>query len=151
MEAGHRPRIPPDYGRGQSLWSFGAFEPQTGLAYTECTARRRSVEFTAFLHGVTKVWPTGELILILDNLSIHRSLETRLWALAHPHVRFLFQPTYTPWLNLIEPWWKQLRSLALLGRRFECIDEVAVAIAEATAYWNQERHPYHWRKKYSRH
>jgi transposase len=42
--------------------------------------------------------------LILDNLSIHRSLEVKLWALAHERVRFLFQPTYAPWLNLIEPW-----------------------------------------------
>lgn len=150
-QADRRPRIAPDYGRGQSLWTFGAFEPRTGLAYTECAERRRSTDFTAFLEHVTDIWPTGDLILILDNLSIHRSLETRLWTLAHPRVRFLFQPTYSPWLNLIEPWWKHLRSLALLGRRFENIDEVAVAIAEATAYWNGERHPYYWRKRYSCH
>lgn len=148
-EAGYRPHLAPDYGRRQSLWTFGAFEPRTGLAYTACAARRRSVDFIAFLQDVSEAWPTGELILILDNLSIHRSLETRLWALAHPRVRFLFQPTYTPWLNLIEPWWKQLRSLALYGRRFENVDEVALAIARATAYWNAQRHPYHWRKTYS--
>lgn len=103
-DAGQRPRIPPDYGRGQSLWTFGAFEPRTGLAHTASAQRRRSADFTAFLEQVTVTWPTGDLILILDNLSIHRSLETRLWALAHPRLRFLFQPTYSPWLNLIEPW-----------------------------------------------
>ena len=39
--------------------------------------------------------------------------------LAHPRWEFVFQPTYAAYLNLIEPWWKVLRSLALKGRRFE--------------------------------
>ena len=69
-----------------------------------------------------------------------------LWALAHPQVRFLFQPTYAPWLNLIEPWWKTLRSLALKGRRFEDADELTTAISVATRYWNEHRKPYVWRK-----
>jgi transposase len=84
--------------------------------------------------------------LILDNLSIHRTLDVRLWALAHERVHFLFQPTYAPWLNLIEPWWKTLRSLALKGRRFETAEEIVSAIAQGTVYWNDHRCPYHWRK-----
>lgn len=61
----------------------------------------------------------GEIVLILDNLSIHRTLDVLLWALAHPHVRFLLQPTYAPGLNLIAPWRKVLRSLILKGRCFQ--------------------------------
>jgi len=63
-----------------------------------------------------------------------------------PQVHFLFQPTYAPWLNLIEPWWKSLRSLALKGRRFETTEEITQAIADATDYWNHHRKPYVWRK-----
>jgi transposase len=33
-------------------------------------------------------------------------------------IQIQFLPKYAPWLNLIELWWKQLRSLALKGRRF---------------------------------
>jgi transposase len=58
----------------------------------------------------------------------------------------LFIPKYACWLNLIEPWWKQLRRLALKGRRFERIDEVIEAILEATVYWNAHRYPYVWQK-----
>ena len=47
-----------------------------------------------------------------------------LFALAHPRWEFVFQPTYAAYLNLIEPWWKVLRSLALKGRRFETWAEV---------------------------
>ena len=59
-------------------------------------------------------------------------------------VEFVFQPTYAAYLNLIEPWWKILRSLALKGRRFETWDEICQAVAAATAYWNAHRHPFVW-------
>jgi transposase len=54
-------------------------------------------------------------------------------------VELRFIPTYACWLNLIEPWWKQLRSLALKGRRFEGVNEVIEAIIQATTYWNAHR------------
>jgi transposase len=79
-------------------------------------------------------------------LAAHKTLDVRLWALAHPRLRFLFQPTYAPWLNLIEPWWKALRSLALKGRRFEDKAELITAIDAATVYWNRRPKPYSWRK-----
>src|SRR5262249_15211531 len=60
---------------------------------------------------------------------------------------FVFQPTYAAYLNLIEPWWKVLRSLALKGRRFETWEEVAAAVQAATAYWNTHRHPFVWGRR----
>jgi transposase len=54
-------------------------------------------------------------------------------------VELRFILTYACWLNLIEPWWKQLRSLALKGRRFEGVNEVIEAIIQATTYWNAHR------------
>jgi transposase len=144
-----RPPLTPDYGRRAKVWVFGAFEPQTGLALTCPAAGRGASHFLALLDQIVAGWPQGELIFIMDNLASHKTLDVRLWALAHPRVRFLFQPTYAPWLNLIEPWWKTLRSLALKGRRFEDADELTHAIAVATQYWNQHRKPYVWRKTIS--
>lgn len=145
---GKRPPLKPDYGRRNYLWVFGAFEPATGMALTLCRERRRSQDFIDLLQSVTEKWPTNELILILDNLSIHRSFDVQLWALAHERVRFLFQPTYAPWLNLIEPWWKTLKSLALAGRRFDNVATVRSSIVKSTDYWNRHRQPYVWRKTY---
>ena len=67
--------------------------------------------------------------------------------LAHPRWEMVFQPKYAAYLNLIEPWWKVLRSLALAGRRFETWEEVTEAIAQATDYWNAHRHPFIWGKR----
>lgn len=136
----------PDYGRRGLLWTFGALEPATGDALTTLTFSRRTPDFLAFLDEVVAQWSTGSLILILDNLVVHRAMDVQLWVLAHPRVSFLFQPTYSPWLNLIEPWWKTLRSLALHGRRFQTVEEMATAIRLATAYWLAHRHPYRWHK-----
>lgn len=56
----------------------------------------------------------------------------------------MFQPTYAAYLNLIKPWWKTLRVLALKGRRFEEWADIVTAISRATTYWNAHRHPYVW-------
>jgi hypothetical protein len=54
---------------------------------------------------------------VVDNLSTHSSAEVLLFNLLHLRWEFVFQPTYAAYLNLIEPWWKILKSLALKGRR----------------------------------
>jgi hypothetical protein len=49
-------------------------------------------------------------------------------------------------MNLIVPWWKQLRSLALEGRQFEILYELTEASNPALDYWNAHWHPCHWKK-----
>ncbi len=141
-----RPHVAPDYGRRGKIWTFGAFEPATGQALTSCYEGRTSANFVSFLEQVTDTWIGKTIYIILDNLSTHKTLDVLLWALAHPQVKFLFQPTYAPWLHLIEPWWKTLRSLALKGHCFQASDEIVRAIEWATHYWNQHKKPYIWRK-----
>jgi transposase len=141
-----RPKIEADYGRRGKVWTFGAFEPHSGQALTWCADGRTSANFVTFLNQIVATWTTGTIFLILDNLSTHKTLDVLLWALQHERVHFLFQPTYAPWLNLIELWWKTLRSLALKGRCFTGMDPIIQAIQAATVYWNQRCHPYEWRK-----
>jgi transposase len=85
-------------------------------------------------------------LLIEDNLIIHKSRDVKTALLAWPQIQLQFIPKYACWLNLIEPWWKQLKSLALKGRRFETTAELSAAVHGALAYWNTHRHPYCWRK-----
>ena len=145
-EGAGRATFAPDYGRRGSTWVLGAFEPATGLAATLCSPRRDSASFIQLLEQVLETYPAREWVLIADNLSTHISRETQTALIAWPEVAMLFIPKYACWLNLIEPWWKQLCSLALKGRRFERIDEVIEAIMQATVYWNAHRSPYVWKK-----
>lgn len=138
-----------DYGRRESGYIFGAFEPATGDVLTLPYARRTAVNWADFLDHVDQwIDPAVERVYaVLDNLSAHRATDVLLFALAHPRFEFVFQPTYAAYLNLIEPWWKILRSLALKGRRFASWEEVCQAVAAATAYWNAHRHPFVWGRR----
>ena len=77
---------------------------------------------------------TERIYAVLDNLSMHRAPDVLLFSVTHPRRKFVFQPTYAAYLNLIEPWWKTLRSLALKGRRFENWQEIVQAVEQATTY-----------------
>lgn len=138
-----------DYGRRGKGYIFGAFRPATGEALTHDYLGRTTVNWVDFLERAEAWVPTGveRVYAILDNLSVHRAPDALLFSLAHPRWEFVFQPTYAAYLNLIEPWWKTLRTLALKGRRFETWAEVVAAVREATAYWNRHRHPFVWGRR----
>ena len=143
----NRATFEPDYGRRGKLWVHGAFEPATGRGALVYTGARDSVSHIQLLEWIMIQFPAERWLIIEDNLSAHTSRETQLALLAHPEIQVQFLPKYACWLNLIEPWWKQIRSLALKGRRFDTLEELTCALEAALIYWNQHRHPYCWKKK----
>jgi len=143
----NRATFEPDYGRRGKLWIHSAFEPATGQAAIVLSPSRDSASHIQLLEKIITQFPADRWLIIEDNLSIHTSRQTRLALSAWPEIQIQFIPKYACWLNLIEPWWKQLRSLALKGRRFDTLDELTEALNAALDYWNTHRHPYHWKKK----
>jgi len=139
-----------DYGRRGGGQVFGAFRPATGDALTRPYDRRTTANFVDFLGAVARwLGPPGAAptSLVLDNLSIHHAPDVLLFAARHPSWEFVYQPIYAAYLNLIEPWWKTLRSLALKGRRFESWAEICDAVDRATTYWNAHKHPFVWGRR----
>jgi hypothetical protein len=138
-----------DYGCRAKGSIFGAFCPATGEAFTHPYPGRGGSHWVDFLGHVERLIPrtTERVYAIMDNLSSYRAADVLLFVLTHPRWEMVFQPEYAAYLNLIEPWWKILRSLALAGRRFETCDEIAEAIHRSTVYWNAHRHPFVWGKR----
>ena len=138
-----------DYGRRGKGYIFGAMRPTTGEAFTRDYERRTAANWVDFLERVDDWVPeeVERVYAILDNLKAHRAADVLLFSLHHPRWEFVFQPKYAAYLNLIEPWWKVLRSLALKGRRFETWEQVSVAVEAATEYWNKHRHPFIWGRR----
>jgi transposase len=144
-----RARQEVDYGRRGKGYIFGAFQPGSGEAFTLPYSGRTTANWVDFLERVES-WIEAEIetiYAVLDNLSAHRAADVLLFSLAHPRWEFIFQPKYAAYLNLIEPWWKVLRALALKGRRFQTWEEICEAVREATAYWNAHRHPFTWGRR----
>jgi transposase len=133
-----------DYGRRGKGYLFGAFKPAEGEALTVPYAGRTTANYVDFLPRVEAWIPPAleRIYAVMENLSAHRAADVLLFSLAHPRWEFVFQPKYAPDLNLVEPWWKVLRSLALKGRRVETWAEVCRAVEEATRYWHAPRHPF---------
>ena len=141
-----RATFEPDYGRRGKLWVHGAFEPASGQAELVFSGRRDSASHLQLLEQIVTQFPAERWLIIEDNLSIHTSRQVQMGLLAWPELQVQFIPKYACWLNLIEPWWKQLRSLALKGRRFETLEELTTSLQEALAYWNDHKRPYIWKK-----
>lgn len=142
----NRATFEPDYGRRGKLWVHGAFEPATGLATILMSPSRDSASHIQLLEHMIIHFPSELWLVIEDNLSTHISRDVQAALLSWPEIQIQFIPKYACWLNLIEPWWKQLKALALKGRRFESTDEVIDAFHGALDYWNAHKHPYCWRK-----
>ena len=139
-----------DYGRrGVAGHVFGAFQPAQGDALTAPYVGRTTANWVDFL-GKLEAWidpSVARVYAVMDNLNTHSATDVLLFALAHPRWEFVFQPKYAAYLNLIEPWWKILRSLALKGRRFETWAQIEEAVRRATAYWNEHKHPFLWGRR----
>jgi transposase len=130
--------------RQRGGYVFGAFRPATGEAFTHSYPRRDGANWVDFLERV-EAWVPAEVdrvYVILDNLPSHRTTDVLLLAPGHPRWEFVYQPTYAADLDLIEPWWKVLKSLAPAGRRFATWEEMTEAFAAATASWDGHRHPF---------
>lgn len=78
---------------------------------------------------------------------MHHCADLLLFQIQYLRWEFVYQSKYAAYLNLIEPWWKVVRSLALNGRRFETREEVVTAVTEATAYWMAHKHPFVWGRR----
>lgn len=147
LQGERRATFEPDYGRRGKLWVHGAFEPATGQATILTSPSRDSASHVRLLEQVLREFPAERWLLIEDNLTIHTSRAVKLALAAWPNVQVLFLPKYACWLNLIEPWWKQLKSLALQGKRFDSLEAIRQALDNAVDYWNAHRHPYIWKKR----
>lgn len=124
----------------------GAFQPATDEATLVLSGRRDSASHIRLLERMVEVFPSEKWLVIEDNPITHKSRDVKAALLAWPEMQIQYLPKYASSLNLIESWWKQLKNLALKGRRFETVEELEAALLSALDYWNRHRRPYRWRK-----
>ena len=68
-------------------------------------------------------------MLILDNYVIHKSQVTQRWLAKNPKFRLLFQPTYCPWVNVIERLWKAMHDTVTRNHRCRSMYELCQSVA----------------------
>ena len=86
--------------------------------------------------------------LILDNLKVHTSDETRKYLATIPgRFEFVFTPKHGSWLNLIEGFFSKITRQMLKGIRVKTKDELVQRIYQYFEEVNSEPVVYHWKYK----
>lgn len=142
---GHRVKSPLDYSRGsEKSWVYGALRVREGHCLTQSSGSRNTVGYLRLLEAIDHDNPTGDLYLIADNLSSHKSPPIQEWLAAHPRIHQVFIPVGASWLNMQEGWWRLYRREALAGQSFADSAELELARAVATRNLNSRAKPWIW-------
>jgi transposase len=144
-----RPGLPArqthDYRRNGVTNLFAALEAARGKVVGECRPRHTSADFLSFLKKVARRY-RGELHVILDNSSTHKTPEVKAWLAAHPRVHFHFTPTGASWLNMIEVWLSILTRKSIRRASFDTVRALTRHIAAYLERWNEHPVPFVWTK-----
>jgi len=142
---GCRIHAPLAYSRGpEKVWVYGALRVRDGQAITLTTRSRNTAGYLQLLEAIAAANPVGDLHLISDNLSSHKSPPIQDWLAANPRVRHVFIPVGACWLNLQEAWWRIFRRSAFAGQTFADAEEIERAAGVATKQLNARAKPWVW-------
>ena len=138
-----------EYKRLGTVSLLAGLDLQTGEGIPLVTDRHSSKEYIQFLTLLDSKYPKEDKIrLILDNLKVHTSLETRNYLASVPgRFEFVFTPTHGSWLNLVEGFFSKLTRQFLKGIRVKTKDELVERIYQYFEEINAAPVVYHWKYK----
>ena len=80
--------------------------------------RKDSLLFIDLLYRLKSLYRRARrIVLIVDNVIVHKSSITQRWLANNPKFELLFQPIYHPWVNVIERLWKTLHDTVTRNHR----------------------------------
>jgi transposase len=135
---GPRVRVPTP-GRNAKRAVFGALDARTGALQHAIRERKRAVDFVAFLEQLVRAYPTGALVLVLDNVVTHDAKFVRAWLARpeHARVHLLWLPKYSAHEhNPIERVWGIMKDKLAANRLHGSIEALA---AEAERFLTETR------------
>ena len=146
MKPGQVERHTHDYKRNGTLSLFAALEVGSGMVTHETRARHTGADFLAFLRLLAREYPTGEVHVVLDNVSTHKTPDVVNWLAHHRRFAFHFTPTSASWMNQVETWFGILTRQAIRRGSFESVRALTAAIERFTREWNAGASPFAWVK-----
>jgi len=133
---GRQPEVP-SAGQDRRLPVFGSLNPLTGRLHAHVGGRKTAAGFVAHLEALCRAYPGRQLLIFLDNCSIHRAkLVHRFVADHRARLRLLWNAPYPPELNLIARYWGHLKAKAINNYFFGTVQELEEAIRQAVRDFN---------------
>src|SRR3954451_13371654 len=121
---GPRLRVPTP-GQNAKRALFGALDARTGRLHHPVRPRKRAADFVEFLDALARAYPTGDVVLALDNVITHDAKLVRAWRARPEHARFhfLWLPKYSAHEhNPIERVWGLMKDAVAANRLHGSID-----------------------------
>ena len=112
-----------------------------GWELTLTAPSRTGAGHLRLLQAVEEDHPAGDLCLITDKGSSHKSPPIGEWLAAHLRVHQVFIPKGVCWLGLQEGWWRMFRREASSGQSASDAEEIAQATTVATGQLNSRAKP----------
>ena len=137
---GHQVRIPTP-GSNDTRSVFGALHIRTGQWTYVVRERMRKEDFIAFLEHLLVVYPTGTILLIVDNYSSHTAGLVRDWLAepAHARLQLHLLPKHCSHLNPVEPIWLRLKAKVAANRLHGSMRHLLAAVDEFFAAMTPEQ------------
>jgi transposase len=137
-----------DYKRHGTVQLYAALEVHAGQVIPRVEDRHRSREFVAFMKQVARAYPKGEIHVILDNVSTHRSDEVRNWHAQKRNRRIVFHfiPTYSSWLNLVEVLFNLVQAKVIRRGRFASKEDLTAKLLAYIHHFNRQKRIFQWTK-----
>jgi transposase len=148
-QPGRPVRVEHEYTRKGALNLFAGFDTRTGTVYATTAARKRQVEFIAFLeHVAQKIAPHITTVHVgLANLRMHKGKQVQAWLTQHPRFVFHFPPVHCSWMNQVEQWFSILQRKRLRIADFADKKHLVERLMAFVAEWNAHAHPFQWSTK----
>lgn len=138
-----------EYKRLGTISLLAGIDLQTGEAIPLVKESHNSKDYIEFLNLLDNKYPKEDKIrLVLDNLRVHSSVETRKYLATVPgRFEFVFTPKHGSWLNLVEGFFSKMTRQMLKGIRVKTKNELIERIYKYFAEINEEPVVYHWKYK----
>jgi transposase len=138
-----------EYRRLGTLSLLAGIDLQTGGAIPLISETHNSRDYIEFLKILDNKYPKGDKIrLVLDNLKVHTSEETRSYLATVPgRFEFVFTPKHGSWLNIVEGFFSKMTKQMLRGIRVKSKAELADRIYLYFNEVNSEPVVFHWNYK----
>lgn len=146
LKPGQVERRTHDYKRNGVVDLYAALEVATGKVVGKCKDSHTGKDFLSFLKSLERTFRRGELHVILDNSSTHKTPEVYEWLAAHPRVVFHFTPTSASWLNQVEGFFSILTRRSLKRASFPSRTALRRHIEAFLMTWNKNPTPFVWTK-----
>ena len=105
-------------GQNKKQYLAGALNARTGKVVWAERERNDSLLFIDLLYRLKRLYRRARrIVLIVDNVIVHKSSITKRWLANNPKFELLFQPVYHPWVNVIERLWKTLHDTVTRNHR----------------------------------